>query len=47
MMMLCSNAVEPPISTFRMRCEARLAGRADDKNNNDNSMMKIFPSLLC
>ncbi len=46
MMDLRSNAVEPPISTCRMRCEARHAGRADDKNNNDNSVMKIFPSLL-
>jgi len=46
MMDLRSNAVEPPISTCRMRCEVRHAGKADDKNKNDNSGMKNFPSLL-
>jgi hypothetical protein len=46
MMDLHSIAVEPPISTCKMRCEAGHAGRADDKNNNDNSVMKNFPGLL-
>ncbi len=42
----CSNMKESPIGTCRGRCEVRHAGRADDKNKNDNSMMKLLPSLL-
>ena len=42
----CSNTKESPISTCRGRCEVIHAGKADDKNKNDNSEIKLLPSLL-
>jgi hypothetical protein len=42
----CSNTKVSPISTCKGRCEVRHAGRADDKNKNDNSVIMLLPSLL-
>jgi hypothetical protein len=42
----CSHTIESPISICKVRCEVIHAGRADDKNKNDNSMINLLSSLL-